>query len=164
MPRLHIVLVLFVVFTPYAVAVAQDVPTDSTCRYDQCAVWLDRSALRRGANAQVILRDGFVRPMRLTAFVGGSDSATVWAERFERRAQTGAAFSSLGLLSVGIGIGTHYFRTRRLAPGVRDDANGFEAALSFGGVLAWGVGLFVRSSAEPARGRAVWWYNRRFAR
>ncbi len=148
---------------PLVVSEAQDATADTACTYERCAVWLDRGTLRRGASGVAVLRDGFFRPMRLLAFVGGADSATIWAERFAGRAQAGARLSTLGFLSLAVGVGTYYMRTRNLAPGVIDDANGVEGALSFGGVIAMAGGLLLRKSAEPALNRAVWWYNRRFA-
>jgi hypothetical protein len=143
---------------------AQSRSVDSACTYEQCAVWRDGGALRRGANGEVVLRDQFFRPMRLTEFVGGADSSTLWAQRFERRAQTGTTLSVIGILSLAVGAGAYYLRTRDLGPGEIDDANGFEGALGFGGVIAMASGALLRSSAEPSRSRAVWWYNRRYAR
>ena len=152
-----------IVSAPIVVSGAQDATGDTACTYERCAVWLDRGTLRRGASGAVVLRDGFFRPMRLPAFVGGADSATIWAKRFERRAQAGTRLSAIGFLSLAVGIGTQYVRTRSIASGAIDDANGFEGALSLGGVIAIAGGLLLRTSAEPARNRAVWWYNRRFA-
>ncbi len=100
--------------------------------------------------------------MRLAAFVGGSDSATVWAQRFDTRVQTGSRISTLGLVSVALGVGLQYFRVRNRTPGTRDDANGLEATLGFAGAAAFVGGQLVRTSAESFRGRAIWWYNRRF--
>lgn len=142
---------------------AQIAPVDTLCSYERCAIWLDRSALRRGAMSDVVLRDGFFRPMRLAAFVGGADSATIWAQRFDARAGVANRLSLMGALAIGIGIGTRYLRVRHQSSGI-DDANGFEASLVFGGYMAVISGAIVRNTAQPFRGRAIWWYNRRFAR
>ena len=142
---------------------AQSSTPDSGCTYDRCAVWLDGTSLRQGSASTVVLRDSFLRSMRLAAFVGGSDSATVWATRFESRASTGNTMSTIGLAAILVGFGTQYLRVRNRAPGVIDDANALEASLVFGGAAAFIGGTFVRSAAERQRGRAIWWYNRRFA-
>ena len=161
MSSLLVIAAMFVLAVPSG---AQEARSDSGCTYDRCAVWIERGMLRRGASGAVLPRDGFFRPMRLASFVGGSDSATVWAERFDSRTRAGTTLSKFGMLSFAIGAGAYYFRTRNLGPGEIDDANGFEGALAFGGVIAIGGGLIVRTSAEPARNRAIWWYNHRFAR
>ena len=164
MTRHHVLSLAIALSAPTVASGAQNIPTDSACTYDRCAVWLDHGALRRGASGPVVMRDSFLRPMRLPAFVGGADSATIWAERFEGRARTGSTLSTVGLVSFLTGVGAYYLRTRNLGPGEFDDANGFEGALAFGGVITMAAGLILRSSAEPARNRAIWWYNYRFAR
>jgi hypothetical protein len=143
---------------------AQEGRTDSACTYERCAVWIERGMLRRGASGAVVRRDGFFRPMRLADFVGGTDSAAAWAERFDSRMRAGTTLSKVGMLSFAIGAAAYYVRTRNLGPGEIDDANGLEGALAFLGVIALGGGHIVRTTAEPARNRAIWWYNRRFAR
>jgi hypothetical protein len=155
-------LALGFVFVLASSAKAQSSVQDSACSYDRCAVWLDRGNLRRGADATVVLRDGFFRSMRLEAFFGGSDSATVWAGRFERRASTANKLSGFGLLAMGAGFGMQYLRVRNRTSGI-DDGNGFEASLVLGGYLSFLGGAIVRMTAQPMRGRAIWWYNRRFA-
>ena len=142
---------------------AQSSTADSGCTYDRCAVWLDGTSLRQGSASTVVLRDSFLRSMRLATFVGGSDSATVWATRFESRASTGNTMSAIGLAAMVIGFGTQYLRLRDRAPSVIDDGNAFEASLVFGGAAALAGGTMVRATAERLRGRAIWWYNRRFA-
>lgn len=159
---LHLLLVASVLVVPVLASSAQVSPVDSGCNYVRCAVWLDHGKLRRGAGGPVVVHDRFLRPMHLAAFIGGADSATVWAQRFDTRVQTGSRISTLGLVSVALGVGLQYFRVRNRTPGTPDDANGLEATLGFGGAAAFVGGQLVRTSAESFRGRAIWWYNRRF--
>ena len=156
-------LALGLVLVTANVSDAQSSGADSGCAYERCAVWLDGRSLRKGSASNVVLRDGFLRSMRLAAFVGGSDSATAWATKFESRAKTGNTMAAIGLAAMVVGFGTQYLRVRHRPAGVIDDGNAFEASLVFGGALTFAGGSLVRATAERHRGRAIWWYNRRFS-
>lgn len=142
---------------------AQVATAESTCTYERCALWIDGAAVRRGAGGVVVLRDGLFRPMRLRDLVGGADSAGYWASSFERRARVGQVFTKAGLAAFVVGAGAQYIRLRN-STNSRDDATAVEFGLVLSGTASVFVGSFIRRTANPLRSRAVWWYNRRFAR
>lgn len=139
---------------------------DTACSYERCAltivpVWNGLAVVRGVTGAQVALLHFFL-PRDVSGDIAGRDSLAAGAERARAEGyhavhirRTAAAFTDGGALLVAVaGIGA--IRAGRVR---RQDA-----ILAGVGGAAFAVSVPLQFAADGALSRAVWWYNRRFAR
>jgi hypothetical protein len=147
-------------------------PTDTTCTYERCALWLDGARLVRGARAELVAKPGWFRSPPLARFVSG-DSAGWYAARYERASGRANALSNVGTLAMLGAIGIAYLRDRGCDSGpypwvssCRDgDALHVTTAVMFtGGMVALYGSIPFSRRAGRHRARALWWHNAQFAR
>lgn len=141
-------------------------PSDSLCTYDRCALWLDVHGLVQGAEARLLARHRWLRPMPLRRFVSG-DSAVHYATRYEHERRHGAKLHVLGGLAIGAGMVIALANDCGPSADRCDIGNRAAAAsitLLVGGITVDLVGQRSTSRAGRAHARALWWHNRQFAR
>ena len=142
---------------------------DTACTYERCSLWLDRGRLVQGAQASVVARSGFFRPLRVLPFVAG-DSARYYGSLYERNARRASRLSlaALTLLAGGLVVGLSG-DCRTIIPldteYCQDDASGpIAAGLLLGGYTLEIIGFTISSRGHRSLVRALWWHNRQYAR
>lgn len=132
---------------------------DSTCAYTRCAlgiapVW-NGLAVVRGTERQRVANLGFFFPRDVAPAFAGEDSALRHARRAVRVRRWAALFTDAGGALLGYGA-VQQIRNGRLARSER-------AAAALGGA-SLAVSVPLQFGADGLLSRAVWWYNRRYAR
>jgi hypothetical protein len=155
---------------------AQDPPQPATecaagvaAPYLRCALWIDGSRVRRGAEGVVIAQPGFFRPLRFARHVQG-DSAVHYARSFERNAGRAGGFAALSaaFLVAAYIVADNYDCEPQSVFGLctnSDDDEALTVGLLAGGALVSAIisGVFQRRATHAA-GRSILWHNANFAR
>lgn len=142
---------------------------DTACTYERCSLWLDRGRLVQGAQASIVARSGFFRPLRVLPLVAG-DSARYYGSLYERNARRASrlGIAALTLLTASMVVGlTGDCRTIVALDTeyCQDDASGPVAAgLLLGGYTVQIIGFTISSRGHRSLARALWWHNRQYAR
>lgn len=131
----------------------------SSTPYDACALTVDGLSIRRGRDATILARDGWVSPLRLVPLVAGSDSAHALAALHDRRATLAFRTRLAGAAAMVAGLALYSTRSR-MPGGYRRDATPLEGGLVIGGSAALLGSAIATNRAYRLRERAVWWYNR----
>lgn len=134
--------------------------------YSRCALWLERSRVRRGQEGEVIATRSLLRPMPLTRILAG-DSALAYARVYERNARKANVFGLIGLgLEVGAIVAFPYNRCDPGSFGSACPSRDFmtSAYLLVGSLASFMVSGHFSGRAGRAATRAVWWHNANFAR
>jgi len=129
------------------------------CTYQTCALGLapvwDGLAVTRGDSERRVATLGFFLPGDVSSVFEDDPDALEAARDAVQIRQIGAALTDGGLLSAATGIARALFRR---------DWDRLSTALTIGGAAALGVSIPVQFAADGELSRAVWLYNRRFAR
>lgn len=157
--RLTATLLFALIVSSSATSSAQDTATPANCTYQNCALGLapvwNGLDVTRGDSQRTVATLGFFLPQ---------DISGVFAEDTEARDAAGDAFRirriAAGLTDAGIILGATGI-ARALFHG---DWDGWSTGLTLAGVGALGAGVPFQFAADGALSRAVWLFNRRFAR
>lgn len=144
---------------PHAVAGQTASPAAPPCDYAACALnvvpaW-NGLAVVRGADEERVALLGFFRARALDHVFAGDTAALMLARRAVRTRRIAAALTDLGAVLLVTGA--------TLA--ITDDGvDGTTAALLAAGAVSLGVSVPLQFAADGHLSRAVWRFNRRFAR
>ena len=131
----------------------------ANCTYQTCALGLapvwDGLAVTRGDSERRVATLGFFLPGDVSSVFEGDSEALEAARAAVRIRQIGAVLTDGGLLFAATGIARGLFRR---------DWDKLSTAFTIGGATALGVSIPVQFAADGELSRAVWLYNRRFAR
>jgi hypothetical protein len=146
-----------------AVACADSAPAPGS--YARCALSIDGSHVRRGAEAVTIAGPGFFKPLRLTRVVVG-DSALAYAAKFEKRSKQSGV---LGLLAAGLWVASDIRARDACASGhvchaFMGEGDDVAFGLLVGSLATLAISVPFQVSGRRAMSRAIWWHNARFAR
>ena len=147
-------------------AAAQQAGVDSACTYSTCAlsIWpaWDGLAVVRGTTESRVANLHFFLPRDITPALRGrdttamgADSAAAHARRALALRQTGAGFTDLGALTIGVAI------VRALAAGRVSHRDQAVAAAGLGAIA---ISVPLQFAADGELSRAVWWHNLRYTR
>lgn len=145
---------------PVALA-AQDQPPQPppNCTYESCALGLAPAwnglAVTRGISGRQIANLGFFWPTDIRPLFAGDAAALEAATEALQMRTVAAAFTDAGLLLVATGLAR---------AGFQREFDGFSQALTGVGAASIGISIPLQFAADGYLSRAVWWYNRRFAR
>ncbi len=135
-------------------AFAQEVPADSLCTYDTCALRVESAFLGtrlvRGIEGVPVAGVGLFGS-NLSEVVGSSERALEHARIYDRT-RTPAVLTALGAgLLLGFGAAT-----------AQDDqvSDGVSLGMTLGGLGLTVVSIRLGSQSQRAFSRALWWYNR----
>ena len=131
----------------------------ANCTYQTCALGLapvwDGLAVTRGDSERRVATLGFFLPGDVSSVFEGDAEALEAARAAVQMRQIGAALTDGGLVLAATGIARALFRR---------DWDKLSTAFTIGGATALGVSIPVQFAADGQLSRAVWLYNRRFAR
>ena len=147
-------------------AAAQQAGVDSACTYSTCAlsIWpaWDGLAVVRGTAGSRVANLHFFWPRDISPALRGrdttaigADSAAAHARRAVALRQTGAGFTDLGALTIGVAI------VRALAAGRVSHRDQAVAAAGLGAIA---ISVPLQFAADGELSRAVWWHNLRYTR
>ncbi len=146
---------------PLAGAGAQGSATasDRNCTYRECALgfaplWYG-IAITRGMSEEQVGVLGFFVPRDVTTIFSGDSDAVDAASNAQSVRIVAAALTDVGAGLVVTGLARAAFQR---------DMDGLSKALTLGGVAAIGAGLPLQVVADGFLSRAIWLYNRKFAR
>ncbi len=158
MSRLTLLAVLIALTASPSVSQSQR-PSTANCTYQSCALGLvpvwDGLSVVRGDSERRIATLGFFLPGDVSSVFQEDPDALEAARDAVQIRQIGAALTDGGLLLAATGIARALFRR---------DWDRLSTALTIGGGAALGVSVPVQFAADGELSRAVWLYNRRFAR
>jgi hypothetical protein len=105
----------------------------------------------RGTEGTVVGKIGVFRGVDVTKLVASSEKATIEAKRFVRDYRPGVLLLSLGIATLGAGIGVS---------AIHDINRGITTGLMLAGtgLIVYGAGRL--EDAYNALSRSIWWYNR----
>jgi hypothetical protein len=124
--------------------------------YVDCALWFDRGHLRRGAQGDVVGRDGLV-PVPLRSMVTG-DSAQFYAFRYEQDRWIALPFVSGGMIALATSL---VLERRRCKTVGCSNAGSYHAAKIWfiTGMSLDFISVPFTSASRRAGNRATWWHN-----
>ena len=133
--------------------------TDANCTYETCAlgiapVW-NGLAITKGERQQTVATLGFFYPTDVASVFEGNDAAVDAANDAMRTRTIAAALTDAGIVLVATGIARAAFQRH---------FDGLSQALAFSGAASLAVGVPFQFSADGLLSRAVWLYNRKYAR
>ncbi|HEX6574443.1 MAG TPA: hypothetical protein VF042_05680 [Gemmatimonadaceae bacterium] len=142
--------------TPAAGAQAR---TSANCSYQECALGLapawDGIEITRGDSQRRVGSLGFFFPQDITsAFAGDPEAVDVARDAFRIR-QAAAILTDAGIVLVGTGVARALFQR---------EFDGLSTTLTAVGGVSFLGGVPLQFAADGALSRAVWLFNRRFAR
>ena len=151
------VAVIVLVASPSVSAAQRQAPLN--CTYQTCALGLvpvwDGLSVVRGDSDRRIATLGFFLPGDVSSVFQEDPDALEAARDAVQIRQIGAALTDGGLVLAATGIARALFRR---------DWDRLSSALTIGGAAALGASVPVQFAADGELSRAVWLYNRRFAR
>jgi hypothetical protein len=154
-----LVLILLLVFATAPAASQEAAGAAAACDYESCALnvmptW-NGLAIVRGVAEERIAVLGFFRPGTIQRAFGGSPAAIAMAERAMRTRRRGAVLTDAGaaLILGGAVLAINDGRVGRAS-----------GALLAVGVVGVGVSVPLQFAADGQLSRAVWLFNRQFAR
>ena len=105
----------------------------------------------RGTEGTLVGKIGVFRGIDVTRLVASSEKATIEAKRFVRDYKPGVLLLSLGIATLGAGIGVSEIQNvnRAITTGLM---------LAGTGLIVYGAGRL--ENAYNALSRSIWWYNR----
>jgi hypothetical protein len=132
---------------------------DPNCTYQTCALGLvpawNGLEVTRGDSQRRAAMLGFFIPEDVShAFADDAEAVDVARDAFRIR-QIGAALTDAGIVLAATGLARALFRR---------DWDALSTGLTVGGGAALGAGVPFQFAADGALSRAVWLYNRRYAR
>lgn len=131
----------------------------ANCTYQTCALGLapawDGLAVVRGDSERHVATLGFFLPGDVSSVFEDDPDALDAARDAVQIRQIGAVLTDAGLVLAATGIARALFRR---------DWDKLSAALTVGGGVALGASVPFQFAADGQLSRAVWLYNRRFAR
>jgi hypothetical protein len=124
--------------------------------YVDCALWFDRGRLRRGANGDVVGREGLA-PVPLRTMVIG-DSAQHYAFRYEQDRWIAVPFQYGGMLAL---VPALILERRRCQTVGCSNAGSYHSAKIWfiTGMSLGFISVPFTSSSIRAGNRATWWHN-----
>ena len=124
--------------------------------YIDCALWFDRGKLRRGANGDVVGREGLA-PLPLRSMVIG-DSAQHYAFRYEQDRWIAVPFQFGGMLAM---VPALILERRRCKPVGCSNAGSYRTAKTWfiTGLSLGFISVPFTSALRRAGNRATWWHN-----
>ena len=129
------------------------------CPYAQCALGISPSwnglDVVRGERGERVATLGFFIPGDISGEFSGQDSATAYAIRAMQVRRAGAVLTDAGIAVLGL------VAVRQVASG---DGIGAHRNMALAGAGALAVSVPLQFAADGLLSRAVWWYDRRFAR
>jgi hypothetical protein len=143
---------------PFSFAKAQG-RAEANCTYEACAlgiapVW-NGLAITKGERQETVATLGFFYPTDVASVFAGNDAAIDAANDAVRTRTIAAALTDAGIVLVGTGIARGIFQRH---------IDGLSQALAFSGAASLAVSVPFQFSADGLLSRAVWLYNRKFAR
>lgn len=142
--------------TPAHSATVCDLHSSRAPLYVDCALWFDRGRLRRGAQGDVVGREG-LGPVPLRTMVIG-DSAQHYAFRYEQDRWIAAPFQYAGLIAMVPALILE--RRRCKTVGCSNAGSYHSAKIWFITGLSLGfISVPFTSESIRAGNRAVWWHN-----
>jgi hypothetical protein len=143
---------------PLSSAKAQARP-EANCTYEACAlgiapVW-NGLAITKGEREETVATLGFFYPTDVASVFKGNDAAVAAANDAVRIRTIAAALTDAGIVLVGTGIARGLFQRH---------FDGLSQALAFSGAASLAVSVPFQFSADGLLSRAVWLYNRKYAR
>lgn len=145
------------IVSPFASAAQGRAPAN--CTYQTCALGLapvwDGLAVVRGDSERRVATLGFFLPGDVSSVFEDDPDALEAARDAVQIRQIGAALTDGGLALAATGIARALFRR---------DWDRLSTVLTVGGAAALGVSVPFQFAADGQLSRAVWLYNRRFAR
>jgi hypothetical protein len=155
----NFVFVAAIALTAIPVAASAQARTPANCTYQTCALGLapvwDGLAVVRGDSEKRVATLGFFLPGDVSAVFEDDPDALDAARDAVQIRQIGAALSDGGLLLAATGIARGLFRR---------DWDGLSTILTAAGAASLGVSVPFQFAADGQLSRAVWLFNRRFAR
>ncbi|MEO5589805.1 MAG: hypothetical protein ABIS03_09480 [Gemmatimonadaceae bacterium] len=149
--------ILFFAVTPTP-SQAQN-PSDANCSYRQCALGIVPNVrglvITRGTDETEIGLLSFVFPQDVTKLFSGDTEAVDAASEAQQYRTVAAALTDAGVLLLVTGI------ARSIS---RRDVDGLSQTLTYSGLAAFGASVPLHLTADAFLSRAVWLYNRKFAR
>ena len=132
---------------------------ESNCTYEACAlgiapVW-NGLAITKGERQEAVATLGFFYPTDVASVFAGNDAAIDVANDAVRTRTIAAALTDAGIVLVGTGIARGIFQRH---------FDGLSQALAFSGAASLAVSVPFQFSADGLLSRAVWLYNRKYAR
>lgn len=147
------------IVSPLATAHAQAPHTDSNCTYQTCALALEPVwnglAVTRGIGGRKVAVLGFFFPSDISREFQADREALDAAADALRVRSVAAALTDGGLLLVATGVARGLFRR---------DWDNLSTALTVVGGSALGASVPFQFAADGHLSRAVWLFNRRYAR
>jgi len=132
---------------------------DSNCNYERCALGLaptwDGLSITRGESEARVANLGFFFPTDVTRVFQGNDAALDAARDAMDVRRVASVLTDAGILLLATGVARGLFQ--------RDFDNLSKALVLTGGV-SLGTSVPLQFAADGLLSRAVWLYNRRFAR
>ena len=143
---------------PFSFAKAQS-RAEPNCTYESCAlgiapVW-NGLAITKGERQETVATLGFFYPTDVASVFAGNDAAIDAANDAVRTRTIAAALTDAGIVLVGTGIARGIFQRH---------FDGLSQALAFSGAASLAVSVPFQFSADGLLSRAVWLYNRKYAR
>lgn len=151
-------LAIGVICTPSGYAKAQG-RVEANCTYETCAlgiapVW-NGLAITKGEREETVATLGFFYPTDVASVFAGNNAAIDAANDAMRTRTIAAALTDAGIVLVGTGIARGIFQRH---------FDGLSQALAFSGAASLAVSVPFQFSADGLLSRAVWLYNRKYAR
>ena len=133
--------------------------TDPNCTYQACAlglalVWNGLEVTRGDAQHHAATLDFFMPQDISSTFADDPEARDVARDAYNIR-KVGAALTDAGIILLGTGLARSLFQR---------EFDGLSTALTIAGGASLAAGVPVQMTANAALSRAVWLFNRRFAR
>ena len=132
---------------------------DTNCSYQECALGLkpvlNGLAVTRGKSEEQVAVLGFFWPGEVSQVFAGDPQAQSEARNAEAIRGTAAALTDAGIVMALTGIARSLFRR---------DWDKLSTTLTIAGGASLGVSVPLQFAADGSLSRAVWLFNRKFAR
>lgn len=132
---------------------------DRNCSYETCALGLapvwNGLAITKGETERQVGNLGFFWPSAIASVFAGDASASEAANDAVDVRTVAVALTDAGAALIATGVARAIFRR---------DFDGFSKVLTTGGIVALGASVPVHLAADGLVSRAVWLYNRKFAK